>query len=239
MVRPYTPSDRERVRFVCHQTGYLGQSIGWQWRDTRSFADMFSGYYTDREPESAFVVEVEGVVAGYLLGCVDSARAWAPEAVAVRHVLRRGLAFRPGTAPVLWRSAVDIVGDRVAALVAQRTSPTQDAADAAARAGSEVVAAGAGAGHVDLERWPAHLHIDLLPEARGQGVGRVLLGGWLDRLRAERIRGCHLHTFAENAPAIAFFASVGFVRLGGAERAPGLRARGGQRLHTQAMALDL
>ena len=34
-------------------------------------------------------------------------------------------------------------------------------------------------------RWPAHLHIDLLPEARGSGVGRQLMARWLDALRAD------------------------------------------------------
>ncbi|OAT87112.1 hypothetical protein [Desulfotomaculum copahuensis] len=35
--------------------------------------DFFTGYYTDVEPEAALVVEAEGKVAGYLLGCTDAA----------------------------------------------------------------------------------------------------------------------------------------------------------------------
>ncbi len=222
-MRPYLATDRERVRFVCFQTGFLGQPIAWQWRDSASFADMFSGYYTDEEPESASVVEVDGVVAGYLLGCVDTRRAWAPEAVAARHVLRRGLLVRAGTAGVLWRAVADEVPERARHLLRGRNGSGP----------------GRNAPEVDLARWPAHLHIDLLPEARGQGAGRLLIDGWLDRLRGDGVAGCHLHTFAENSSAIAFFASVGFEQLGGPVRVPGLRDRGGLRLHTQAMVLDL
>jgi hypothetical protein len=30
----------------------MGEPVDWQWRDLPSFADMFTGYYTDAEPES-------------------------------------------------------------------------------------------------------------------------------------------------------------------------------------------
>src|SRR5437868_443829 len=103
-IRPYEPRDRDAVRDICYVTGYMGDPVDWQWRDRESFSDMFSGYYTDREPESALVVEIDGVVRGYLLGCVDSEKAWNAAAIAARHVVRRGIAFRRGTAGMVWRS---------------------------------------------------------------------------------------------------------------------------------------
>src|SRR3954452_3617604 len=96
-VRGYERDDRIRVREICYRTGYIGEPIDWQWRDLESWADMFTGYYTDREPGSAFVVTVDGTVSGYLLGCIDSKRAWNPATIAARHCVRRGIAFRPGT----------------------------------------------------------------------------------------------------------------------------------------------
>ena len=214
-VRPYDVGDRAAVRDVCYRTGYMGEPIDWQWRDEPSFADLFCGYYTDGEPESAFVVEVDGVVAGYLLGCVDSRRAWSPAGIIGRHILRRGLLFRPGTAGVIWRG----IGDGVVDVATRRVRRS------------------------DLEfrdpRWPAHLHIDLLPPARGRGAGRQLVTGWLARLRSLGVGGCHLQTIAENAPALSFFEAVGFRRHGGVPVIQGLRTRDGGRLHLQAMVIDL
>jgi len=215
LVRAYAAGDREQVREICHLTGYMGESAEWFWQDRESFADMFSGYYTDREPESASVVEVDGVVSGYLLGCVDSSRAWNPGTVAGRHILRRGIAFRRGTAGTVWRT----VGDGLATI-----ARTRHALD-------------------ELEfsdpRYPAHLHIDLLPAARGQGAGAQLMRRWLDRLRSVGVTGCHLQTMAENTSAIAFFTACGFTPIGGQPAIPGFRRREGGRLHMQTMVQSL
>jgi ribosomal protein S18 acetylase RimI-like enzyme len=215
VVRPYEPTDRERVRAVCFETGYLGDPVAWLWRDAESFADMFSGYYTDAEPESAWVVEADGVVSGYLLGAVDARRAWDPGAVAGRHVLRRGIAFRPGTAGVIWRTVADGIAD----VATRRADPRT-------------------IGFSDPD-YPAHLHIDLMPAARGGGAGRRLIAAWFERLADLGVTGCHLETFAENTGAVAFFEAVGFRRAGPPALIPGFRRRGAPRMHTQAMVADV
>ena len=67
-VRPYEPRDREVVRWLCCQTGFLGKPIDPVFEDRELFADYLTSYYTDIEPESCFVLEQEGAVKGYLLG---------------------------------------------------------------------------------------------------------------------------------------------------------------------------
>ena len=67
-IRNYHPADREAVRRLCCETGFLGNSIDPVFEDRALFADFLTGYYTDWEPESAFVIEVDGEVKGYLLG---------------------------------------------------------------------------------------------------------------------------------------------------------------------------
>jgi hypothetical protein len=62
---------------------------------------------------------------------------------------------------------------------------------------------------------------------------------WLDRLRDERIPGCHLGTYAENAPAIAFFEAMGFHRHGPPQLAPGMRSPTGERHHSQFLVQEL
>ncbi len=69
VIRKYRSSDRERVRWLCCETGFLGQAIDPVFEDRDLFADFLTNYYLQREPESAFVIEIEGEVRGYLLGC--------------------------------------------------------------------------------------------------------------------------------------------------------------------------
>jgi len=67
-IRKLQPSDREIVRKLCADTGYLGDPIDPVFEDRELFADYLTAYYTDWEPESSFVLEVNGQVHGYLLG---------------------------------------------------------------------------------------------------------------------------------------------------------------------------
>jgi L-amino acid N-acyltransferase YncA len=71
-VRPYTPADRAAVRRICADTGFMGNPIDEVFTDREIFADFFTRYYTDYEPEWALVAEDDetGEVVGYLLGSV-------------------------------------------------------------------------------------------------------------------------------------------------------------------------
>ena len=67
-IRKFESRDRGVVRRLCCDTGFLGNPIDPVFEDRELFADYLTSYYTDKEPESSFVVEVEGEVLGYLLG---------------------------------------------------------------------------------------------------------------------------------------------------------------------------
>jgi GNAT superfamily N-acetyltransferase len=62
----------------------------------------------------------------------------------------------------------------------------------------------------DAADYPAHLHIDLLPEAQGQGMGRKMIETLLNRLREVGAPAVHLGVSAQNTRAIQFYAHVGF-----------------------------
>ncbi len=68
-IRRYRASDRAAVRRLCCDTGFLGEPIDPVYEDRELFADFLTTYYTDHEPESSFVVELDGELRGYLLGC--------------------------------------------------------------------------------------------------------------------------------------------------------------------------
>src|SRR6266705_3189842 len=68
LIRGYRRSDREAVRKLCCDTGFLGEPIDPVYEDRELFADFLTTYYTDHEAESCFLLEVDGQISGYLLG---------------------------------------------------------------------------------------------------------------------------------------------------------------------------
>jgi ribosomal protein S18 acetylase RimI-like enzyme len=86
-----------------------------------------------------------------------------------------------------------------------------------------------------VDKYPAHLHIDLLPEAQGQGFGRELMQVFLAALRERGVARVHLGMGAANHGARAFYDRLGFeelarptprlVVLGRSTTEDGLRAR--------------
>ncbi|WP_141880860.1 GNAT family N-acetyltransferase [Homoserinimonas aerilata] len=67
----------------------------------------------------------------------------------------------------------------------------------------------------DIAEHPAHLHIDLLPELQGRGLGRALIGTLLAELRSRGVAGVHLSLDPENIAALAFYERLGFTPLAG------------------------
>jgi ribosomal protein S18 acetylase RimI-like enzyme len=64
-----------------------------------------------------------------------------------------------------------------------------------------------------VERYPSHLHIDLLPPFQSGGWGRRLLDALFDALRAGGSRGVHLGVSEANERAIGFYLHLGFEEL--------------------------
>ncbi|HOT33260.1 MAG TPA: GNAT family N-acetyltransferase [Rhodoglobus sp.] len=65
----------------------------------------------------------------------------------------------------------------------------------------------------EVDEYPAHLHIDLLPELQGQGCGRALIDTLRTELARRGIPGLHLTMDPANLPARAFYDRLGFVEL--------------------------
>jgi ribosomal protein S18 acetylase RimI-like enzyme len=63
---------------------------------------------------------------------------------------------------------------------------------------------------LDLDRYPAHGHIDLLERARGQGVGRWAMGVLISKLSAAGAPGMFLEVSSSNLSAQAFYSRLGF-----------------------------
>ncbi|WP_336923430.1 GNAT family N-acetyltransferase [Aquipuribacter sp. SD81] len=60
------------------------------------------------------------------------------------------------------------------------------------------------------DRYPAHLHVDLLPHVRGGGWGRRLLEGFMGAAAQADASAVHLGVSETNTRAIGFYARLGF-----------------------------
>lgn len=68
VIRLYQPEDRDQIRNICCETGFLGKAVDPVFEDRELFADFLTSYYTDEEPDCAVVLEVDGKIMGYILG---------------------------------------------------------------------------------------------------------------------------------------------------------------------------
>jgi hypothetical protein len=213
-IRPYRPEDRADVRHICCATGYMGQPITPFYRDEASFADMFSSYYTDSEPEHVLVVEHETKVVGYLFGARDARKVPDPMLYALKHVFLRGVCFRPGTAGFYWRGLRDVLVD-----LPKKHRPK-----------------------IDYDRYPSNTHNNMLPVARGGG-GRLTLECFFtlfDQLKQEGSTGLHGELFASNAVMMGFsMKKLKYTPVGDPYPVPGIRGKQGERMYGQLTVRDL
>lgn len=166
-VRAYRPSDRERVREIACRTAFRNRGHTILIDDARLFADYWTRYYTDIEPESSYVAERDGEVVGYLLGCVDTARFHRAMARAVIPPIVRTLVGR-----LLGGGyARDARGLRTLRWLAVRS--WRESAD------------------VDLARFPAHYHANLLRAAYGSRAYTAMALRFVDQARAAGAVGMH------------------------------------------------
>lgn len=61
--------------------------------------------------------------------------------------------------------------------------------------------------------YPAHLHIDLLPELQGQGIGTTLVEEFFRQLDLAKCPGTHLGVSKKNTRALSFYEKLGFLVL--------------------------
>ncbi len=64
-----------------------------------------------------------------------------------------------------------------------------------------------------VSRYPAHLHINLLPEAQGRRLGTTLLEELLISLKRAGANGVHLGINHMNEPVADFYRKIGFTEI--------------------------
>ncbi|MEK8227444.1 hypothetical protein NKG05_17075 [Oerskovia sp. M15] len=156
------PAEVDRLYDICLRTGADGGDATASYRDPRLLGEIYLGAYLALEPDLAFVVDDGTGAIGYVVGTRDTR------------------AFEERCEREWWPSLRDRYPlDTFPAGTADRhlvtTMHNPSAADPAL-----------------LGPYPAHLHVDLLPEAQGGGNGRRLLETLFDALRERDVTGVHL-----------------------------------------------
>lgn len=183
-IRPYRPADLDGLYDVCVKTADVGTDATGMLEDDRLWGDLFAVPYAVRDPELCWVVESDdGRVIGYLVA-TDDTDAFAGWFRDEWWPARRVLYRASGAAEPTAQDRFLGYGDRVA--------PGADP---------------------DASTHPAHLHIDLLPETQGMGLGRRLIDTLLGELGRRGVPALHLGMNPDNLAAGAFYERLGFEPL--------------------------
>jgi len=195
-IRLFRRGDEAALGEICVRTAAAGQDAAGQLSDDEIWPAIFAWPYAHRHPDIAFVVETDDArVAGYVVGAPDTD------------------AFETWFAQRWWPR------------YARRWPRPADRDTLEADILSLAYERGGSANRWQAAGYPAHLHIDLLPELQGQGWGRRLIGAFVERLRGRGVPGVHLVADAANTGAAWFYPRVGFHPLPAEEgsRAFGMR----------------
>jgi ribosomal protein S18 acetylase RimI-like enzyme len=185
-IRGYEKKDRDAVVTICHRTGYFGEDAAPHFKDARLFGLLFTAYYLDYEPEHCFVADDNGAAVGYIIGAVDTVvQREAFGRLVVPRIVKRAFTKTLFTHPEdVWF----LLG-------------LTDHADYEKDLYTEDL----------ITRYPAHLHMNVLPEYQRKGLGGRLMAQFIETMRAAGAPGVHLVTSTENKKALPFYEKEGFV----------------------------
>jgi ribosomal protein S18 acetylase RimI-like enzyme len=184
VIRPYLPSDRDAISDICLRTGDAGGDAREKYADAPGLlGDVFALPYVEHDPGLAFVLDDGDRAVGYVLGTADT------------------------PAYVDWFREVWLppVARRYPLPVDPPSTPTETVIALLHRPERMLVP--------QLADLPAHLHIDLLPQAQGAGHGRALMETFLRALGARGVPRVHLGMSRANTGARAFYDRLGFTEV--------------------------
>lgn len=182
-IRPFQPGDESALSDICLRTADAGADATGILEDDDLWAEIFVIPYAVRHPDLAFVVETDD---GRAAGYIVGT----PDTDA----------FEAWFHDEWWPR------------FAQRWPKPEE--ERSRQDGILIYAYGREPGAEPYSRgYPAHLHIDLLPEVQGQGWGRRLIDTLVTALRARNVAGLHLVAGSDNTGALAFYPRVGFEPL--------------------------
>lgn len=185
-IRHATPADLDVCYEISLATGFEGGDSSPLYADRRLIGHIYVAPYLLLAPALAFVVDDRDGVVGFAVGTADTI-AWESRLEREWWPPLRERYADPSSIPPDHRTA-----DQRRAFMIHHPTLTP----------SPVV-----------DRFPAHLHMNLLPRAQRRGVGANLLGVWLKAVSAHGAQATHVGVNRANARGCRFWAKQGFVEL--------------------------
>ncbi len=182
ILRRATAADHPALCAVCLQTGDAGNDATWREDDPTLMGQIYAVPYQVLEPNLAFVIDSPDGVAGYLFGAFDTVSFNRRLASDWYPALQRRVAD-PGPDRSSWRNS-----DWARHVIHH---PDLDIP-------------------APLRAYPSHGHIDLLPQARGRGIGKRCMRFLEGELKAAGSAGLYLDVHPDNLKAQHFYGGLGY-----------------------------
>lgn len=192
-IRSYRPADRAAVSEICVKTADAGADATGILSDDDLWGDLFVVPYVERHPDLAWVVETDDGRAIGYIVATDDTDAFYAWFRDEWWPTRSAAYPRPDEVVTREDRMVDYGYTRMPGI------------------------------EPNAAEYPAHLHIDLLPEAQGHGLGRRLMETLFAELTRRGVAGLHLGIDPNNVGAAAFYERLGMTRL---PAAPGAQSYG-------------
>ena len=193
-IRPYQPADRDELYEVCLRTAANGEDATDLVSDPRLPGHVWLGPYLAVDPSLAFTAADADGVGGYIVAALDTPafedRLERDWWPALRREFPEPASREAAQLPDIARYALHDI---------HHPWHTPDRL---------------------TERYPSHLHIDLLPRLQRGGNGRRLIEALTGRLREADSRGVHLMVGRDNKRAIGFYRHLGFAEYPAAALPP-------------------
>lgn len=185
-IRQANSNDLDALYLICLKTGDMGSDASQQYLDPKMLGHIYAAPYLKYCPELTFVAEKNDTVLGYCVGTPDTYKFEAILEAEWWPSLRLKYPKLDQKTQEIWSQ-----DERMCQMIHHPETIPQ---------------------HV-VDRAPAHLHMNLLPEIQGSGVGASLLESWMQKAAQLNISAVHIGAGAENERGVRFWEKQRFIDL--------------------------
>ena len=189
VIRQCRKEDEAAIVNVCYHSGYMGEDLENKniFNDIKLFGYLFCIYYVRYQTNDCFVAEdmQKKQVVGYVLGTLDTSKQ--EKQFLLKMSLRIVLQILSHT---VWQYPETL---KTILFFMKNMNSRKP--------------------HNLAFEYPAHLHINILPDYQRYGIGSKLIAQFEKHVQMKNVKGIHLETTSENYKAVSFYNKIGYTLL--------------------------